>query len=56
MRGFGSSIPMKRQDILVQHGDIEIDVIPDKRTPADEMQKPRQHLPDQRALRNVDLT
>ena len=42
--------------MFVQHGDIEIDVIPNQRTSADEMKQTWQYLPDKRALCNIDLT
>jgi len=36
---FGSFDPDVGQDVLVQHGDIEIDVVADQRTPTDKMKK-----------------
>src|SRR6476660_5318028 len=37
----GQLDPDVGQDVLVQHGDVEIDVIPNQRTSADEMKQPR---------------
>ena len=45
----------ERDDVLVEHGDVEIDVIADQRTPADEMQEIRQHLADQSAAFDIGL-
>src|SRR5882724_10510079 len=61
--GFGNLDPPVRQfdldvgeDVFVEHSDIEIDIVSDQRTPADEMKQTRQHLLDKRALRHISLT
>ena len=44
------------KDVFVEHRDIEVDIVSDQRTPADEMQQAWQHLLDKRALGNIGLT
>src|SRR5205823_5439116 len=52
----GQLDPDVRKNVLVQHGDVEVDVVAHQRTSTDEMQETRKHLPDHRSLCNIGLT